>query len=181
MMIPFARPLGAVVLVAAAAVLAGCASPAVKENMAATPTVATKKLPYSVRVETRGGAETGAMDSSNVSNADLKAALEASIAKSGLFKTIVQGKDGGDYELTVTVTQLTKPIFGGAFTVTMETGWSLVKVSDKSVVMRKGIKSQHTAELSDSLVGVTRLRLALEGAVRNNIAQGLQAISDSPF
>jgi len=171
---------GAIALVAAALGLAGCASPAHKENMAATPTVPTKKLPYSVTVDARGGAETGAMDSSNVSNADLKAAIESSIAKSSLFKSVVQGKNG-DYELTVSVTQLSKPSFGGAFTVTMETGWSLIKTSDKSVVLRKAIRSSHTAELSDSLVGVTRLRLALEGAVRNNISQGLQAISALPI
>jgi hypothetical protein len=176
----FAQRTAALVLAIAAAALAGCAAPAHKENMSAAPAVAVKKLPYSVHVETRGGAETGAMDSSNVSNADLKAALETSIATSGLFKSVVQGKDG-DYELTVTMTALDKPIFGGAFTVTLETGWSLVKVSDKSVALRKAIKSSHTATMSDSFVGVTRLRLALEGAVRNNIAEGLQAISALPI
>jgi hypothetical protein len=176
----YTRRIGALVLAAAAAALAGCAAPAHKENMAATPSVALRKLPYTVQVETRGGAATGAMDSSNISNEDLKAALETSITKTNLFKSVVQGK-GGDYELTVTVTQLTKPMFGGAFTVTLETGWSLVKASDKSVVMRKAIKSSHTAELSDSLIGVTRLRLAVEGAVRNNVSQGLQAISELPI
>jgi hypothetical protein len=165
---------------AAVAVLAGCAAPAHKENMAAAPATVVKKLPYTVNVAAKGGAETGAMDSSNVSDADLKAALEASIGKTGLFKSVVQGP-GGDYELTVTVTQLTKPLFGGSFTVTMETGWSLVKVSDKTIAMRKAIKSSHTAGLSDSIVGVTRLRLAVEGAVRDNISQGLQAISELPL
>jgi len=170
----------AVVLAVAVAALAGCATPAHKENMSAAPAVAVKKLPYSVRVETRGGAETGALDSSNVSNADLKAALESSISTSGLFKSVVQGTNG-DYELTVSVTQLEKPLFGGAFTVTLETGWSLVKVSDKSVALRKAVRSSHTATMSDSFVGVTRLRLAVEGAVRNNISQGLQAISELPI
>jgi hypothetical protein len=175
-----ARRLGAIVCAAALAALAGCAAPAHKENMTATPAIAVKKLPYSVAVDTKGGAETGAMDSSNVSNADLKAAIESSIAKSSLFKSVVQGKNG-DYELTVTVTQLSKPMFGGAFTVSMETGWSLIKTSDKSVVLRKAIRSSHTAEFSDSLVGVTRLRLAVEGAVRNNISQGMQEISQLPI
>lgn len=164
----------------AVAVLAGCASPAHKENMVGAPSVATKKLPYSVTVNTRGGLETGIADSSNVSNADLKAAIESSILSSQLFKQVVQGSRG-DYELTVTVTQLSKPLFGGAFTVTLETAWSLVKASDKSVAMRKSITASHTAELSDSLIGVTRLRLAVEGAVRKNIAQGLQAVSDAPI
>jgi hypothetical protein len=175
-----ARLFGAIVFAAAVAGLAGCATSAHKENMTAAPATIVKKLPYSVNVDAKGGAETGAMDSSNVSNADLKAAIESSITQSNLFKTVVQGKNG-DYELTVTIAQLNKPLFGGAFTVTMETGWSLVKTSDKSVVMRKAIRSSHTAEFSDSFVGVTRLRLALEGAVRNNISQGLQAISELPI
>lgn len=177
---PIIQRAAAVVLIIAAATLAGCATPAHKENMSAVPAAAVRKLPYSVRVETRGGAETGALDSSNVSNADLKAALESSISTSGLFKSVVQGKDG-EYELTVTVTQLEKPLFGGAFTVTLETGWSLVKSSDRSIAMRKAIRSSHTATFSESLMAVTRLRLALEGAVRNNIAEGLQAISALPI
>lgn len=175
-----ARILASLAAAAAVAGLAGCAAPAHKESMAAAPATIVKKLPYSVNVSAKGGADTGAMDSSNIANADLKAALESSIAKTGLFKSVVQGA-GGDYELTVTVTQLTKPLFGGAFTVTLETGWSLVKTSDKAVAMRKAIKSAYTAALSDSLIGVTRLRLAVEGAVRDNISQGLQAVSELPL
>ena len=76
------------------------------------------------------------------------------------------------------ITQLNKPTFGLSFTVEMEAGWSLTKVSDKSVVMRKAIKSSHTATMSDAAVGVTRLKMAVEGAARNNIAQGLQAIAE---
>jgi hypothetical protein len=132
------RPLAAVAAALAIAGLAGCAAPAQRENMAAAPLASGKKLPYTVAVQTRGGQDTGALDSSNVSNADLKSAIESSIANSRLFKTVVQGKDG-DYDLTVTVTQLTKPTFGGAFTVTLETGWSRVRTTDKSVVLRKAV------------------------------------------
>src|SRR5688572_19658158 len=119
---PIARLLGAFAMALAVVGLAGCAAaPAQKENMSATTLQSTKKLPYSISVETRGGQETGAMDSSNVSNADLKAAIESSITQTGLFKSVVPGKDG-DYELTVSVVQLTKPLFGSSFTVTLETG-----------------------------------------------------------
>jgi hypothetical protein len=172
------RPLAAVAAAVAIVGLAGCAAPAQRESMAAAPLAAGKKLPYTVAVQTRGGQETGAMDSSNVSNADLKAAIENSISQSHLFKSVVQGKDG-DYDLTVTVTQLTKPTFGASFTVSLETAWSLVRVKDKAVVLRKSVASSHTAAWNDALVGATRLRLAVEGAVRKNIAEGLQAISDA--
>ncbi|QJR11152.1 hypothetical protein DSM104443_02224 [Usitatibacter rugosus] len=163
-------------ILAVAAVLAGCASPASRESMAPPPVTVAKKFPLTLTVEAKGGSETGAMDSSNISDADLKAAIESAVTSSGLFKSIVQGK-GGDYELTVTVTQLSKPSFGASFTVNLEAGWVLVKASDKSVAMRKSIQSSHTASMGDSLVGVTRLKLAVEGAARANITQGLQAIA----
>lgn len=156
--------------------LTGCASPAARESMSAQNLTIAKHHPYAVSVNTTGGSETGALDSSNVSNEDLKAALETSIADSRLFKQVIQGK-GGDYELNVAVVQLDKPMFGASFTVRLETAWTLTKVGDHSVAMRKAIVSSHTASMSDSLLGVTRLRLAVEGATRKNIEEGLQAIA----
>jgi hypothetical protein len=156
--------------------MTGCASPATREAMSAQNLTLAKKHPYDVSVNTRGGNETSAMDSSNISDADLKAAIESSIAESKLFKSVIQEK-GGDYELSVTVTQMSKPIIGASFTVDLETGWSLVKTSDQSVAMRKVIKSSHTATMGDSLLGAARLRMAVEGAARKNIAEGLAAIS----
>ncbi len=158
--------------------LAGCAAPASRESMSAPKLNLSKKYPYSVAVETKGGNETGAMDSSGISNADFKAAIESSIVQSGLFKNIVQGKNG-DYELTVSVIQLSKPMFGLDMKVDLETTWSLIKTSDKSVAMQKVIKTAYTATPSDAFVGMTRLRLAVEGAARENIAQGLKAISEA--
>src|SRR5213076_1263693 len=136
-----------------------------------------RNYPYSVSVQTRGGTETSAMTGANVSNEELKVAVESSIVASKLFKSVVQDRNG-DYELTIIITQLTKPVFGASFTVEMEAGWALTKVSDKTVVLRKVIKSAHTATLDDAIVGATRMRLAIEGAARKNIAQGLQAIAE---
>ena len=168
--------IGALSLIATIVFLSGCAGPASREAMTAPTVTVARKHPHTVSVEARGGAETDAMSSSNASNEDLKAAIESSIAQSALFNHVIQGK-AGDYELTVTVSQLSKPFFGASFTVTMEAGWSLTKSSDKSIAMRKLISSSYTATFRDSLVGVTRLRLAVEGAARGNIEQGLQAIA----
>lgn len=178
-MIVAKRSLLVLTLVAAIASggLSGCASSANREAMTAGDTPITKKHPQSVAVRTAGGAETGAMDSSNVSDADLKAAIEDSISQTGVFKRVVQGKDS-DYELSVSIVQLSKPIMGLSFTVDMETSWVLLKVADRSVVLRKSVKSSHTATVSDAFAGVTRLRLAVEGATRANIAQGLKELSD---
>ncbi len=165
-----------ILIVTAVAGLSGCASTATREAMLVG-APATRNYPYSVSVQTRGGTETSATTGSTVSNEELKAAVEGSITQSKLFKSVVQGGNG-DYEITVIVTQLTKPVFGASFTVEMEAGWALTKVSDKAVVLRKVVKSAHTATLDDAIVGATRMRIAVEGAARKNIAQGLQAIAD---
>ena len=159
------------------AVLAGCAAPASRESMTVPIAAAARHHPYTISVETAGGAETDPMYVSNVSNADLKAAIESSIARAGLFKAVIPAK-GGDYLLTVTLIRISKPSFGFTFTVDMEAGWSLIKASDKTVVMRKAVTSTHTATFSDSMAGVERFRLAVEGAARENIAQGLRAIGE---
>ena len=54
-----------------------------------------------------------------------------------------------------------KPLFGTSFTVGMETTWFLDEGASKNVVMREPIKSSYTATMSDTFVGVVRLRLAL--------------------
>lgn len=162
--------------VALAISLTGCASPANREAMVPQMSGNTQTHPFSVRVQSSGGSDTGAMDSTNISDADLKAAIEDAVVRNKVFKSVVQGNDG-DYELSVRVTSLTKPLMGFSFTVEMEAAWSLVKLADRSVVMRKSVKSSGTATAGDSLVGVTRLRMAVEAAARENISQGLQAVS----
>jgi hypothetical protein len=169
------------VTVLTTAVLAGgCSSPASREAMTPLDVTVGKQHPFSVAVKTGGGADTGALDSSNISDADLKAAIEESIVRSQVFRKVVQGADG-DYELNVRVTSLTKTIFGATFTVEMEAAWSLVRLSDRTPVMRKSIKSEGVATISDAVVAVTRLRLAVETAARSNIKQGIGAISELPL
>ena len=158
-------------------ILGACASPADRSAMTPQNLIINKHHPYSLGVQTSGGAETGALDSSNIANADLKAAIELAVTQSQLFKRIVSGNDG-DYELSVRVISLSKPLFGGTFTVDMETAWSLTKVSDRSVAMRKSVKSSGTATMSEAFAAVTRLRLAVEAASRNNIEQGIKAIAE---
>lgn len=164
-------------IAAAGLALGGCASPANRAAMTPTDLVISKHFPYSLSVSTGGGSETGAMDSSNIADADLKAAIEDAVRNSKLFTAIVEG-NGGDYELSVRVTNLSKPMFGGTFTVQMETAWSLTRVADRTVVLRKAVQSSGTATMGDAFAGVTRLRMAVEAASRNNIRQGLAAIAE---
>ncbi len=173
------RDVQRVLLLLSALILVACASPASREGMKPAALSVSKQHPYSVSVNATGGAETGALDSSNISTADFKASIENAIVENRLFKSIVQGSDGSDYELNVSIVNLNKPSIGFTFTVELETVWSLIKTSDRRVVMRKGIVSTGVATTGDAFVAIVRLRLAVEAAARDNIAQGLRAIGDS--
>lgn len=169
----FFNSLFAVVFVTA---IAGCASPASKDEMAPKSFVASQKFTSSVQVKTSGGSETGAMDSSNISDTDLKAAIEKTITESGLFSKVVD-VGGANYLLAVSITSLTKPSFGLTFTVNLETAWTLTSLADKKVVYRKVITSSGTATFGDAPAAVSRLRIAVERAAEQNISQGLSDIS----
>jgi hypothetical protein len=162
-------------VIALAGLLAACAGPAQKESMVAPHVAVAKKFAYSVAVHTPGGTATEAAGPSSISDADLRAAIESSITQSGLFKSVVQGS-AGDYDLTVSIVHINRPMFGMSMTVTMEAGWTLSKASDHSIVWRKSIQSTHTTGATEAFAGTERLRLAVEGAARANIADGLQAI-----
>jgi uncharacterized protein YcfL len=157
--------------------LVGCSTPATRGAMTPQGIVVSKHNPYSVHVQTSGGAETSATSGSNISDAELKASIEDIVIQSKVFKSIVQGA-GGDYELSVRVVSLSKPLFGATFTVEMEAAWSLTKQADRSVLMRKSVKSSGKATMGEAFVGANRLRMAVENAARDNISQGLMAVGE---
>lgn len=163
-------------LIAVVALLSGCASPASKEAVVAHGISIDKRYQETVSIVTNGGNETGALDTPNISNEDLAAAIEESIAENKLFTQVIHGGES-DYLLSVTIVNMSKPMFGASFTVRMEAAWSLAEQKTKKVVMRESISSSYTATMGQALVAVTRLRLAVEGAVRENIKTGLVKIS----
>ncbi len=164
------------VLVGAVAMLSGCASPASKEAVVVHDIQIVNHHQKTVSIMTQGGGETGSVDVPNISNPDLAAAIEESIVESGLFTQVIHGNDS-DYLLSVTIISMTKPMFGFSFTVRMEAAWSLVNKETKEAVMREAVTSSYTATAGQAFAGVTRLRLAVEGAVRENIKSGLMKIS----
>ena len=174
---PLVRLAGGTLALAIALSITGCATQATNQAMVvAKPAPSVKQYPYSASVATSGGAETSALGSTNIDNAELKTAIEKSIRDSKLFREVVDGK-GGQYQLSVVVIQMSKPMLGLDFTVALEAGWTLVRASDNKVVLRQVFKSSHTAKLGDAFVGTKRLQLAVEGAARANIEQGLAAIA----
>lgn len=156
--------------------LTGCASPTTREGMTPGDLVAAKKHPHTVSVAVTGGQETNPLWKTQVSDTEFAEALSAAITRSKVFSAVVQGK-GGKYQLDVVLVSMTQPSFGTSFTVSMEAGWSLRRSDSGAAVWQASVKSKHTATVGDAFVGVERLRLATEGAAKNNIKQGLEQIS----
>ena len=106
-----------------------------------------------------------------ITNSAFTQALTASITKSRTFSKVVEDQSQKpDYLLTVTLSSIDKRVFGR--TVRMEAGWTLQRADAGTVVWQESIISEHTD---------TDIRLATEGAARNNIAQGLRKISKLKF
>ena len=159
-----------------ALLLGGCASQSTHLGMIPDVIDTFKKHPHTVSLNVTGGKPTESIGTPQISDVEFKQALLDAMNKSQIFSRVVEG-NAGDYWLTVTLFSLEQPLFGFSFTVKMEAGWTLKRVADGVVVWQESIKSEYTATIEDAFVGATRLRLATEGAARNNISQGLSKIS----
>ena len=163
------RLLGLTALVAA---LGGCSiDPVRTENLVPTAAVSGKKHSATVSLD----ASNSTSAPLKVNDDQLKQALKDAITKSQTFSQVIDGK-GGRYLLTVNIVKLDQPAFGGSMTVTMEVGWTLKRADTGATVWQEAINSTHTTGMGEAFVGVERVRLATEGAVRNNIASGLTKI-----
>nr|WP_324259752.1 hypothetical protein [Cellvibrio fontiphilus] len=163
-------------LVFVSVMFTGCASPTKPTAMVPAEYVPGKVQPYSVNVTVAGGQETSALGKSNVADADLKTAIEETILKTKAFKELVK-VGGADYELSASIMTVNQPSMGFSFTVKTDIAWKLRKVDGDRVVWRKVVQSEHTAGAGEAFAGVTRLRLATEGAIKNNIELAFKEIA----
>ena len=157
--------------------LAGCASAAKSTAMTTKDIEVQHRHPYSVQVQVSGGHDTGALDATQISNEAFSEALVESIEVTKLFSEIKEEGDA-DFLLYVTLLDLEQPTFGASMKVSMEAAWMLIDRGNGETIWKKGISSQYTAGAFDAFAGVTRIRLATEGAARVNIKVGLGLLSN---
>jgi len=159
-----------------AGMMSGCASPATSGGMMPKALKIEKRYPYSVKIKVVGGRATGAMDASQISNESFAQAIADSITQSKLFSEVTQSQRA-DYLLNVEIISVEQPVLGLNMTVRMEVGWELIKAEAGKPLLRESIVSSYTATAGDAFAGVTRCKLATEGAARKNIEQGITKIS----
>lgn len=164
--------ISALVISAAALLFGGCATPSKSTEMVAALAAPVTKHPQTLSVKVSGGSETSKMGASKISDDDFAEAIRASITQAGLFSKISPA-EASDYNLDVQIVRLDQPMVGLAMTVTMEATWRLTKRNNQQVVWQKAVVTPFTAKMGDAFAGVTRLRLANEGAARENIKEAI--------
>ena len=152
-----------------AALMTGCAvAPSTPAAMTPDTIVTAKQSPKTTSVTATGGKGVA-------TDAAMADAVTAAIEKNKTFSKVIQGA-GADYQLTVTLMSLDMPSFGASFTCKTEMAWAL-KRADGSAAWQEVIKSQGTASAGEAFVGTERAKMAIERSIRENIAQGLSAVS----
>ncbi|WP_376098055.1 hypothetical protein ACE7GA_07905 [Roseomonas sp. CCTCC AB2023176] len=118
-----------------------------------------------------GGSETNPLLASSVSDADFATALRQSLRTHAMLAL------GGErFRLEATLLELRRPFGGFDLEVTAGVSYRLIRVADGQEVFTREIRNAYTAPFSSSFLAVERLRLANEGAVRENIRQLLSAL-----
>ena len=164
-------------LTALLAWVVGCATGAKPEAMIPANYQLTHRHPYSTSVEVTGGQATNPAWTSEISNDAFATAITEAIAQSGVFSTVLN-QGGSDYRLKVTLINLDQPMMGFNMTVNAVVGWSLIDVASGQPVFDEFIATPYKATVGDAFAGVKRLRLANEGAARENIKEGIRRLSE---
>lgn len=175
-----AQAIKSALVLSAALMLVGCATPARVEQMQTTTSMATRvavsnsPMRESIAIrDVTGGKDTNPMWVSNVSSSDFERALEASLKDAGLWSA---NRQASKYVLVANLNKLDQPFIGASMTVTATVRYSLIDRATNKDVFERTVATPYTAAWNDSFLGAERLKLANEGAVKANIQQLIDAL-----
>lgn len=104
-----------------------------------------------------------------------KEAVEESLKKYAVFSDVIH-KGDANYLLKIEIKELSQPA-GFNMEVHLVTSWSLTDLKTQKMIWRDLISSDYIAKLGEAFTGWKRMRIATEGAMRNNIRRGLEELS----
>ncbi len=160
-----------------ACIISGCATGSLSVKMVPPDYAIQNKHGHTVAVQASGGKETNPLLIPQISDEAFREALIESINKSGAFSAVA-ALPNADYLLDVAIVDLAQPWGGIDMTVTMNAKWTLTSSKDKTVIFQETIAKPYTAAFADAFIGMERLKLANEGAARENIREGLRKLSE---
>ena len=161
----------------AIALLGGCAAGARVENMEVAGQPAQRIAPTPLRQqltvrEVGGGSETSPLRKSNVGSPEFEQALKNSLRATGL---LAEGP-AAFYMLSAQLDDLDQPLIGLSMTVTAKVSYTVAEKASGKILWQQTLTTPYTAAFTDSLLGIERLRLANEGAIRTNLGQLIDAL-----
>lgn len=125
-----------------------------------------------------GGDDTNPMWTSQIESEGFKSALVKSLEAAGLLGT--EG-NSANYQLSAQIQSVEQPVFGFDMTVTAVVEYKLTAIERENEIFVKTLTSKHTATMGDAFYGPERLKIANEGAVKQNITQLLDEQSKLRF
>lgn len=146
----------------------GCSTVTTTEGM--TPEV--QAVSHGAKQATAGLMVSGELGFLNKEN--LVQALSDTVSASGIFAGL--DADNPSHLLEVVITRTSKPAVGFSFLIEMDADWKLFLLSDKSLVWSETINSTYKGGGEGGFVGMNRFRVATEGAARENIRMGIEAL-----
>ncbi len=160
--------------------LSGCATSANPAAMALTaPAPAAKAFPAPLQHamcvrNVSGGEETNPLWVSKVDDKGFRQALSASLDSAGLSSPTPNCV----FPIDANLLGLSQPGMGFDMEVTSHVNYKVYDASGQPVVLAT-IDAPYTAKMGNSLLGVERLRLANEGAIRTSISMFFDKLRDS--
>jgi hypothetical protein len=170
----------AIILLAAVTLVSGCATASKPDAMALPQIVQpVRKADGDVSIAVSGGKDTSKMGASQISNEAFAQALGTSLEANNLFSSL--SSSAARYRLTAFIGEVDQPMMGFSMTVKMEVSYALKDSQSGGTVWTQDVKSEYTAKASAAFAGVERLRLANEGAARENIRQAITSLAQAKF
>ena len=102
-------------------------------------------------------------------------ALTAAVEDAALFDEIVPGD--ADRNLLVAVERIDEPEIGLDQTCTVTLRWRLTTGDGSRTIWEERITTERTLDFLDEIDSEARGRLAIEGALRSNLREGLERLS----
>jgi len=105
----------------------------------------------------------------------VETALRNALSESELFK-LARTTAAADYRLQVSFVRIEEPEAGLDMTAHASAKWVLIEGPNDKVVWRRTVTTEHRATSDDSAFIEERGRMALEGALRENITEGIELL-----
>lgn len=159
---------------ALAIALSGCATSARVDQMTARKIEASKiasDAPLKGDLSLGGvsrGTSTSPSWNSRVGEGEFRQALEQSLSA---VRLLASDQDKASYVLSAALVRLERPLIGLDLKVTADVDYSVEERSTGRKVFSKTVSSSFTGTFSDAALAFERLKIANEGAVRENIEE----------